>query len=580
MLRSNATPALWLLTCLALSLAAETSSSDEQHAGSETRPGPVFETDVLPILKAKCLRCHGESRQRAELNLSSRSTIMKGGESGPPVVPGDLEKSLLWELVHANKMPPSKKDRLSPNEVETIRRWIATGAAFASAAARVPEVTQHDIEPMMLLHCAACHGLRRQEAGLDLRTKASMLKGGKSGPVIVPGKPEASLILKRIHAGDMPPRKKLIEFGVKPMSDDEIDRLTRWIALGAPEVDIEPDIATTEPDPLVTDKDRDFWAFRPPVKPVVPTASANSDPVAWQRVRNPIDAFILRKLDEKGLSFSPEADRLTLLRRASFDLTGLPPTPKEVQAFLADKDPRAYEKMIDRLLASPRYGERWGRFWLDLAGYADSEGKRSADPIRPHAWRYRDYVIRAFNDDKPYDRFLLEQIAGDELVDYEKASEITREIMDNLIATGFLRMAPDGTGSDVVNYVPERLEVVADEIQIFGAAILGLTLQCARCHSHKYDPIPQRDYYRLMATFKGAYDVYDWLKPASVANQTKGNTPRRELKIISPEEKRRWQEYVAQTKREIARLKKKLEKNKKRSRPAIANPRTGDGDCC
>src|SRR5205823_4495957 len=184
--------------------------------------------------------------------------------------------------------------------------------------------------------------------------------------------------------------------------------------------------------------DRDFWAFQPPNAAAVP-AVRHAD-----QVRNPIDAFLLQKLEEKGLALAPEADRATLMRRACFDLTGLPPEPADLEAFLADKAPDAYEKMIDRLLASPRYGERWGRFWLDLAGYADSEGKREQDLPRPNAWRYRDYVVRSLNADKPYDRFLLEQIAGDELADCEHAPEITPEIYDNLVATGFLRMAPDG----------------------------------------------------------------------------------------------------------------------------------------
>ncbi|MCP4815909.1 MAG: DUF1549 domain-containing protein, partial [Planctomycetaceae bacterium] len=191
----------------------------------------------------------------------------------------------------------------------------------------------------------------------------------------------------------------------------------------------------------VNDEDRQFWSFQQLSQVTVPTNQSA------ETVINPIDNFILRTLQTKKMTFSPSADRLTLMRRAYFDLTGLPPTAADVEQFLADPDPLAYEKMIDRLLASPRYGERWGRFWLDLAGYADSEGKRSADPLRPFAYRYRDYVIRAFNKDKPYDRMLLEQLAGDELADYENAKVITPELEDNLIATGFLRMAPDGTGS-------------------------------------------------------------------------------------------------------------------------------------
>ena len=215
--------------------------------------------------------------------------------------------------------------------------------------------------------------------------------------------------------------------------------------------------------------------------------------------------------------FSPEADRSTLIRRASFDLTGLPPEPADVKTFLADKDPQAYEKLIDKLLASPRYGERWGRYWLDLAGYADSEGgKLSADLARPFAFRYRDYVIRAFNSDKRYNRFLMEQLAGDELADYEKAPVVTQEIMDNLIATGFLRMAPDSTTEREVNFVDDRVDVIADEIETVTSSVMGITLKCARCHDHKYDPLPQRDYYRFKAIFQGAYDEHDWVAPLTL----------------------------------------------------------------
>jgi len=430
-----------------------------------------------------------------------------------------------------------------------------------------PEVTQHEIVPLMLLRCTACHGLRRQEGDLDLRTKASMLKGGKSGPAIVPGNPDESLILKMIHAGKMPPRERLVEVGVKPMTESEIERLAKWIELGAPEVQVTPDVATGETDPLVSDEDRQFWAFRPPGEVVVPEVRHS------ERVQNPVDAFVLKKLEESGLSFSPEADRLTLLRRAYFDLIGLPPEPNEVEAFLEDDAPDAYERLVDRLLASPRYGERWGRHWLDVAGYADSEGKRAADPVRPYAYRYRDYVIRSFNADKPYDRFLLEQIAGDELADYENASVITREMVDNLVATGFLRMAPDGTGSDAVNFTPDRFEVINDAIEILGGVVLGLTLKCARCHDHHYDPIPQRDYYRLVDVFKGAYDEHDWLKPTLETGQTKTTSAARVLPHVTQKEQREWEAHEALLAKEISGLKKVLQQKSESIRKQLLQQR-------
>jgi hypothetical protein len=521
-----------LLVCLALAGAAGTPLFGADRA-------PSYQDDIRPLLQAKCVRCHGDKPRKADLDLSTPAGILKGGESGPALVPGQAGKSPLYEKVHAGKMPPGKKDALSEAEIDTVRRWIAGGAPFGpDTGESAGAVTQHDVIPILLRRCTVCHGLRRQEGGLDLRSKASMLRGGKSGPAIVPGKPDESRLVTRIRAGEMPPRARLVEASVKPPEPAEIDVVVRWIAAGAPEVAVAPDVATTAPDPLVSDRDRDFWAFRPP-PPVTARAVRHAD-----RVRNPIDSFILQRLERQGLTLAPEADRATLLRRAYFDLTGLPPEPEEVRAFLADRAPDAYERLIDRLLASPRYGERWARFWLDLAGYADSEGKREQDLPRPHAWRYRDYVIRSFNSDKPYSRFLLEQLAGDELADYEHAAEITPQLYDNLVATGFLRMGPDATWANITGYVADRLEVIADEMDVLGSGVMGLTLKCARCHSHKFDPIPQRDYYRLLDVFKGAYDEHDWLKPdvrPGLGPVSEGVLGGRHLPYVATAERRTWE---------------------------------------
>jgi hypothetical protein len=530
------------------------SSSPANHADDEQPAGksktPVFEAGIEPLVKAKCLRCHGDKARKADLDLGTRAGILKGSESGPVIVPGKPAESKLYEMVHEGKMPPGNKDKLSKAEVETIRRWIEAGARFrADQGQQDIAVTQHDVIPILLRRCTACHGRSQREGGIDLRTRASILRGGKSGPGIVPGKPDESLLLKKVRSGDMPPRRRIIEVSIKPIEPAEIDVLTKWIAAGAPEVPIQPDVATSEPDPLVTDKDRAFWAFQPPVAAVPPVVRHA------ERVRNPIDAFVLHRLEAAGLSLSPEADRLTLLRRACFDLTGLPPEPKEARAFLADRDPFAYEKLIDRLLASPGYGERWGRHWLDLAGYADTEGKREQDILRPFAWRFRDYVIRSFNADKPYDRFLLEQIAGDELADYEHAPEITPEMCDNLVATGFLRMAPDPTWYNLTNFIPDRLDVIADEMDVLGSAVMGLTLKCARCHSHKFDPIPQRDYYRLLDVFKGAFDEHDWMKSNWHVPLSMGPRTDRDLPNVSTAERKQWESRNAQLQREIDALK-------------------------
>ena len=403
----------------------------------------------------------------------------------------------------------------------------------------------------MLLRCTSCHGRQRQEGDLDLRTRAGILKGGKSGPAIVPGKSAESLLVKRVRAEEMPPLPRLVEAMVKPMEAAELAKLVRWIDLGAPDAVAEPDLAGTAEDPLVSAADRDFWAFQRPQSPPPPTVKHTD------LVRNPIDAFILAKLEERGLSPSPETDRRALIRRASFDLTGLPPEPAEVEAFLADTSSDAYERLIDRLLASPRYGERWGRHWLDVAGYADCEGRREQHLPRPDAWRYRDYVIRSFNADKPYDRFLVEQIAGDELVDYENPSARTKEVEDCVVATAFLRMAPDPTWANLTGFVPDRLEVIADAIDVLGSGVMGLTFKCARCHSHKFDPIPQRDYYRLAATLKGAYDEHDWLKPQliSFGGAVSAGAGERFLTCVRDEERQQLKATRDKVTQELERLK-------------------------
>src|SRR5579863_2462811 len=527
-------------------LAAPGETVLSQAAPAKAEKPPVFETDVAPLLKAKCAKCHGEKERKADLDLGSPAAILKGGESGPAVVPKEAEKSLLYEKVVAGEMPPGKKDRLTEAELAIIRRWIEAGAHANADAPAADMITQHDVIPILLRRCTVCHGGRRQEAGLDVRTKASMLRGGKSGPAIVLEKPAESLVIQKIRAEQMPPLTRLIEVSIKPIEPSETEILEKWISRGAPEIEIQPDVATTEPDPLVSDKDREFWSFRPP-QPQPPPRVKHAE-----RVRNPIDAFILQKQEEKGLALSDEADRAVLLRRVTFDLTGLPPEPAEITAFLADRDSRAFEKVVDRLLSSPRYGERWGRHWLDLAGYADSEGKREQEITRHSAWRDRDYVICAFNSDKPYDRFLTQQIAGDELADYEHATEITGEMYMNLVATGFLRMAPDPTWFNLTNFIPDRLDVVADEIDVFSSTVLGLTMKCARCHTHKFDPIPHRDYFRLVDVFKGAFDEHDWMKTNWHNGLSMGVRNDRDLPYVSTTERQSRDEHNAKLQAGIA----------------------------
>jgi hypothetical protein len=375
-----------------------------------------------------------------------------------------------------------------------LRLWSSP----AMAGAPVP-MFETDIRPILKARCFSCHGEGDElKSKLDLRLRRTLLAGGKSGPAIVPGAPDKSLLYEKLIRGEMPKDKG-------KLSAAEIDLIRRWIASGAPTRRPEP--ADLKPGHEITPEERTFWSFQPIRRPAIPSVQHA------ERVRSPIDALVLRELEQKGLTFAPEADKLTLIRRVTLDLTGLPPTPEEVEAFLNDDCPDAYPRLVDRLLASPRYGERWGRHWLDVAGYADSDGYVDSDPVRKYAWHYRDYVIRAFNNDMPFDRFIREQLAGDEMVK-PPYKDLKPDQIDKLIATGFLRMAPDGTGAGGdVNQVEARNAVASETIKIVSTSLLGLTVGCAQCHNHKYDPIPQSDYYRFRAIFEPVYDVKHWRTP-------------------------------------------------------------------
>ena len=481
------------------SVAAAAFSIAAATGASAAAPG-FFDSSVAPILRENCVVCHGGSNPQAELDLRTEASILKGGKSGPGVVPGSAERSLVISKVASGIMPPGDTE-LSGHQIDTLREWIDH-----HSEKRVPLVTEKDVLPVFLMRCVTCHGMRRQEAGLDLRTVAGRLKGGNSGPALVPGKPEESLLYQRVVAGEMPPPELLYENNVRPPSEEEVALLRRWIADGARSAPPEPEF-DVDNDPLVRPEDRQFWAFLPPERPIVPRVT-HAD-----QARNPIDAFLLARLEEKNLGFSPEAVKLTLLRRVYLDLIGMPPTPGEIRAYLEDERSDAYERLVDRLLSSREYGERWAESWLDVAGYSDSQGIKEADRIRPHAWRYRDYVIRSLAEDKPYDVFLTEQLASDELIDYRGLTEVTPEIVNTLAATGFLRLTPDATDSPSNASLAEKFDIIADEIAVLSSAVMGLTVGCARCHDHKYDPIPQRDYYRLSAILQTAYNPYDWLDP-------------------------------------------------------------------
>lgn len=373
-------------------------------------------------------------------------------------------------------------------------------------------VFEKDVRPILKAQCFHCHGEDGEKKGeLDVRLVHFLEKGGKSGPAIVKGKPGESHLLEMIKSGKMPKEKN-------KLPDRDIATIERWIAEGAATARPEPvDLSSA---PLFTSEEASWWSLQPITHPGVP---ASKDTL----VRNPIDAFIAAKLQEKGLSFSAEADAATLARRLSFDLTGLPSEQegKATNTF-SDQD---WAALVDHYLASPAYGEAWGRHWLDVAGYADSDGYNERDIVRENAWKYRDYVIAAFNKNKPYDQFVREQLAGDEIaakqglsMDSSVPAERDRYV-ELLTATGFLRMAADGTASE--NTVAVRNTTIVDTMKIVGNAFYGLTLDCAECHDHRHDPITQRDYYELRAVFEPGFDPQHWRQPATrlVALQTKEN---------------------------------------------------------
>ncbi|HEY2839240.1 MAG TPA: PSD1 and planctomycete cytochrome C domain-containing protein [Pirellulales bacterium] len=402
------------------------------------------------------------------------------------------------------------------------------------------EYFEREIRPLLVERCVKCHGAEKPKGGLQLLSRETLARGGTTGPVVAPGKPGESRLIKAVNYQEieMPPDGRL--------KQDEIARLTRWVEQGAywPAGDGKPvsDAKPAEPVPApafaITPAQRAFWAIQSPKHAVPETQDA-----AWPRTD--LDRFILNKLEVRGLKPAPPADKRTLIRRATFDLTGLPPTPQEVDAFLADSSPRAFVRVVERLLASPHYGERWGRHWLDVARYADSYEAAGSEVTREsersEAYRYRDWVVKAMNRDLPYDRFIIEQIAGDLApplgpVGYDP---------NPIIATGFLTF---GGWRDPRRDKEELLaDIVDDQIDLVSRSFLGLSISCARCHDHRSDPISTEDYYALAGIF------YSTNVLASVGEKGSAPMPLR-IALASPDElkrrderKRRVEELTAQS---------------------------------
>ncbi len=358
----------------------------------------------------------------------------------------------------------------------TLLTW-KTGAA-AEPKAEQARFFEEQVRPLLVERCYSCHGEDKQRGDLRVDSLSGLMAGGESGPAIEPGKPQESLLVEaiRYESFEMPPTGKLPE--------QEIATLTRWVEIGAPWPGHEGAVRPPTPaGPKISDEDRAWWAFQP----IADSQPPQVDDRGW--CRNDVDRFIYQKLADEQLAPADQAERRALIRRLYFDLIGLPPAPEEVETFVADPADDAYERLVDRLLDSPRYGERWARHWLDLVRYAESDGYRQ-DAYRPYAWRYRDYVIRAFNEDKPYDRFVLEQLAGDEVAPHD---------LDALAATAYLRhWVYEYNQRDVRT---QWESILVDITNVTGDVFLGLGMGCARCHDHKFDPILKEDYYRLKAFF-------------------------------------------------------------------------------
>ena len=369
------------------------------------------------------------------------------------------------------------------------------------------------VRPLLVNRCYACH-TTAESGGLRLDSREGLLKGGKSGPAIVPGKPDESLLIKATtYKHDrlkMPPAERL--------EDSEIASLTRWVRDGAEWPATAPVVVAAGPKYVITPQQRAFWSFQP-VKAQAPPAARLK---AWGK--NPVDAFILAKLDEKKLTPAGSASKLTLIRRATLDLTGLPPTPEDVDRFLNDKSTQAYEKLVERLLASPAYGERWGRHWMDVVRYADTAGDASDYPI-PQAVLYRDYVIKVFNSDKPYDQFLREQIAGDLM---PSANEDQK--WEQTIATGYLALARRFN----VNPLENMHLTVDDTVDNIGKTVLGLTVACARCHDHKFDPIANTDYYAMYGIFQSSRYPFPGSEKGHRPKDLVARHPEEMEKILTP----------------------------------------------
>ena len=479
-------------------------AAQPQSHSAQAHSKITFARDIAPIFQKSCNDCHGAEKPQAGLRLDSEAAALKGGESGAVIIPGDSEKSPLVKRLVGNgeeERMPMGAGPLPAAQIKLIRAWIdqnafvipkeSIAAPVASIAPDAPVAAHQQqnetgvfaaqIRPILAARCYQCHGPDLQQNGLRLDSLAAILKGGQSGAVVIPGEGDKSPLVRHILGLDRP----RMPFGAPPLSADNVELIRQWVIDGAKGPDSTAPLASTKPVK--------HWSYIKPVQTEVPKVKNG----AW--CRNPLDNIVLAKLEKEGLKPSPEAGKEVLIRRVSLALIGLPPAPDEVDAFLADQSPDAYEKVVDRLLASPHFGERWAAPWLDLARYGDTNGYEK--DLRRTMWKYRDWVINALNQDMSFREFTIEQIAGDML---------PHRTEDQLIASGFNRNAMTNMEGGVD---PEEYYwyTQVDRVNATATVWLGSTLGCAECHNHKFDPFTQKDYYRFLAFYAGEqYENTNW----------------------------------------------------------------------
>ena len=475
MRRTGDTHTLWFLSALFVLLTPHSLLAQSPEAAGRK----LFTNHVHPLFETRCRACHNSDSAQGSLDLSSREALLRGGGRGPAIVPGDASASLLYKTLAHESDPkmPFQAEMLSPEALGLVAAWIDLGAPYVTEApAAAATALFEGIQPILESKCLVCHGGKFKQAGLDISTRERLLKGSdEHKDVVVPGNAADSLLIKKIrheHEPGMP-------YQSDKLAGTDIAKIESWINAKAPYT------ATLALPVELSEKafshGQDHWAYQKPIKEPPPHVR---DP-SW--VRNPIDAFIAADRDEHDLQPLPPADKRTLVRRLYLDLLGLPPTPRQVDAFLNDSDPQAYEYLVDRLLDSPQYGERWGRHWMDVWRYSDWYGRRSAGDVRnsqPFIWHWRDWIIESLIADKPYDRMIHEMLAADEIAPTDT---------DALRATGYLAR----------NWFRFNRNVwVRDTVEYTAAGFLGVTMKCARCHDHKFDPIAQEEYYNLRAFFE------------------------------------------------------------------------------